>query len=700
MNVLLRGLFVFFTVNLLAPTVSAQVVDGSYNGLFLGTNEVSAQNSGSFSLTTFVSGNFSGKLMLSGTRILVKGMFDTNGNASAIIPRRNLDPLHLELHLSVDANNITGFLSTSEWSAMLAGDRAVFSRISVTPQAGRYTMIIPGSYGSTNEPAGDGYATVSVDSAGNVNLAGALADGTKFSQGSVESGDGRWPLCVWLYGNKGLVIGWIAFTNEPGSDLSGGLNWIKPAGVKPKFYPAGFTTTPAASGVVYHAPAKGMSVMDLVSGAVEFEGGNLTQSITNHMLLDDLNRVRNLSPNLLNLQFTFSNGAFQGKAKDPATSKMISFAGVVLQGRNIGRGFFPGANLCGSVRLSPEVADVVEFQTLGGSFAADVQWNSAPEIFRWLWADGTSASTYPTASKKFKTKGARQQFLVAYPPGALNSINIGFDASDGGTNTPLTFWAEQNVDAVNFPYALPGLKYWASSYNPIVSLDFSGFNGLEVIECFHCTNLLHVAVTNLPSLERACFEDCDLQELDLTGDPQFEDLRAALNNFNAIIVGGGTGPKVWHWCTRDNEQLGQDFHDILPDFPSLRELWNWGDKQSGSFPVYSTNLTDVQAESNSYTDADFSGEEHLVRCWLYNNSLTNLVLDGCVGLLDVDVHNNRLTQPVVDNLLFFLESVVANSPGQLKFADLTENAEPPSDAGYAAYTNILNAGVSIYVDGR
>jgi hypothetical protein len=176
-------------------------------------------------------------------------------------------------------------------------------------------------------------------------------------------------------------------------------------------------------------------------------------------------------------------------------------------------------------------------------------------------------------------------------------------------------------------------------------------------------------------------------------------LRAALNNFDHITVGGGTGPHVWHWCTRDNEQLGQDFRDILPGFPMLRELWNWGDKQSGSFPVFSTNLTDVQAESNSYTDADFSDQENLIRCWLYNNSLTNLVLDGCVRLQDVDVHNNQLTQPVLDDVLSFLDDLSSETPNPLKFADLTGNAGHPSPAGYAHYTNILSRGVSIYVDG-
>jgi hypothetical protein len=50
------------------------------------------------------------------------------------------------------------------------------------------------------------------------------------------------------------------------------------------------------------------------------------------------------------------------------------------------------------------------------------------------------------------------------------------------------------------------------------------------------------------------------------GNPNLGDVRGALNAFTNIVVGQGTGPNLWHWCTRDNPQLTQRF---APD-PLLR----------------------------------------------------------------------------------------------------------------------------------
>src|SRR4029078_6110182 len=100
--------------------------------------------------------------------------------------------------------------------------------------------------------------------------------------------------------------------------------------------------------------------------------------------------------------FTLSNGVFRGKAKDPATQKTVSFGGVVLQEENRGAGFFSDVPLCGPVHFGPEVADIVEFQTTGSSFSADVQVNGTPEIFRWLWAGATSSARYPVRLHNIK----------------------------------------------------------------------------------------------------------------------------------------------------------------------------------------------------------------------------------------------------------------------------------------------------------
>lgn len=339
---------------------------------------------------------------------------------------------------------------------------------------------------------------------------------------------------------------------------------------------------------------------------------------------------------------------------------------------------------------------LAQFQTLGSTFQPDVRCDAgSPTEFLWIWSDGTTSSDQPVAAKDFDSPGARIQGLQIDPANAITSINLGFDGSDGGETTPLDPRPPQDVSAVWFPYPLTSLRYWASSYCPITNtLDFTGFAALEAIECFNCAPLQHVLLTNLPSLRRACFEDCDLQELDLSGNPNFEDLRGARNSYTNILVGRGTGPRVVHWCVGSNPQLRQQFVDIMTNFYSLQELLIWNDNQSGDLTTSSTNLTWVKAYDNHYSAADFTGQSRLSLCMIYNNELTNIVLTGCTGLLYLDARKNQLTTAVLDNLLAFLDTSV---PG-LQTVDLTRNPQYPSATGYGHYANLTNRGVEVYLD--
>jgi Leucine-rich repeat (LRR) protein len=402
---------------------------------------------------------------------------------------------------------------------------------------------------------------------------------------------------------------------------------------------------------------------------------------------------------------------------------------------------------------------LAQFQTLESTFEPEVGCdNGLPRQFQWIWSDGTTSSDYPIAAKDFGTPDARIQGLLANPMSSVASINLGFDGIDGGASTPLSNRPPQNVAAVLFPYPLPSLRYWASAYNPITNtLDFSGFTNLQVIECYSCTNLQHVVVTNLPALTRACIEICQLQELDLSGNPEFQDLRGAFNAYTNIIVGRGTGPKIRHWCVGRNPQLRQNLMDLITNFYSLEELIVSYDSQSGALAIPSTNLISVNASGNAYSVADFTGRSTLSECLLYDNQLTNVMLSGCTGLqyldahnnrissidltdcpgldyldlhdnqlttlittasieleyLDahgnqltnavlngcaglkfVDLHDNRLPAEILDDLLAFLD---ASAPGVTN-VNLTGNAGAPSAIGYDHYVSLTNRGVTVLVD--
>ncbi len=359
----------------------------------------------------------------------------------------------------------------------------------------------------------------------------------------------------------------------------------------------------------------------------------------------------------------------------------------------------PGADLFVRARsTNPELGlgYNVLFQTEGSAFEPAIYCeNNQPQDFGWQWADGTTGTNRPLALKDFGAPATRTQRLRVLAPETITTINLGFDGSDGGDALPLSNRPPQEVSRVLFPYPLTSLRYWASSYNPLTNgLDFTGFTSLEDVECWHCTNLQHVAVANLPALKRVCFEQCGLQELNLRGLPNLEDVRAALNDFSAVRVGGGTGPKIWHWCVRDNPQLTQDFNEIMTNFFSLRELWIWNANQSGALTVVSSNFTDVELQNNAYTSANFSGQTNLQILWIFNNSLTNLLVHGCGSLQDLEAEQNQLPRSALDSILAFLD---ASAP-DLQILDLTGNAEFPSPAGYAHYTNLLNRGVAAYVD--
>jgi uncharacterized repeat protein (TIGR03803 family) len=332
-------------------------VKGTYNGLWQDTNGVASTSSGFFTFTVTDKGKLSGSVQMAGGRYSMSGQFDASGRAGLTITRLRLSPLRLELQLDITqgTDQVTGTLSDGAWVAELAGDRAVFDgQTRVSPQAGRYTLAVPGGTNASAEPGGDGYGTISVDNAGKARLTATLADGTRFSQAVSVSKHGAWPLFAKLYGGGGLIMSWLSFAPTTASDLSGEAAWIKPAKPGDKYYPGGFNRQPTVLGSRYQAPAAGNPVLNFTNAQVDFIGGDLTRDFTNQVALDTRNRVTNLSSNRLTLFFSVSVGSFRGSVTDPATARPISFTGVVLQKPNRGAGFFLGTDQSGKVVLETQ----------------------------------------------------------------------------------------------------------------------------------------------------------------------------------------------------------------------------------------------------------------------------------------------------------------------------------------------------------
>ena len=192
---------------------------------------------------------------------------------------------------------------------------------------------------------------MTVDSLGRVSFAGTLGDGTKLAQKTILTPGGQWPFYVPLYTGKGSILGWLAFSNQADSDITGPVSWFK-LPQPGKFYAAGFTNQTTAAGSIFRFTS-GVPVLDFVNGQVWLANGNLASSFTNQITLNSANKVTNLSSNALTLTIVTTSGLFKGSVVNPATGKPIAITGVVLQKQNYGGGLFLGTDQVGRVYFGP-----------------------------------------------------------------------------------------------------------------------------------------------------------------------------------------------------------------------------------------------------------------------------------------------------------------------------------------------------------
>ena len=223
-------------------------VKGTYNGLFFQTNAagVTPQTAGMLNGLTIGSlGSYSAKLVLGGTTNPISGTFDVFGRASNYIARTASKggPVNLQMALGWTNSQITGFVSgpNADWQSPLFAEENASSSGSA-----QSTMLLEPSTNAIGAiPPGSGYVRVTNHLSALI-LSGALADGTTFSQ-SVPLGQlGDVPLYESLYGNAGLLLGWVTLTNDL-PQAPKGLIWIKPS-AKSGIYTNGFTNALAVQG--------------------------------------------------------------------------------------------------------------------------------------------------------------------------------------------------------------------------------------------------------------------------------------------------------------------------------------------------------------------------------------------------------------------------------------------------------------------
>lgn len=334
----------------------------------------------------------------------------------------------------------------------------------------------------------------------------------------------------------------------------------------------------------------------------------------------------------------------------------------------------------------------ITFTTTGATFEPKINVTGTP-IVLWTFSDGsTSDSLSPSVS--FGMAATRNQTLKVIPWSAVTQINIGYDGADGGStpNTTILALPSQHVTVVQgLENVASSLQIWTSSYNPITSINLTNFTELNTVECFKCSNLTSITLKNTPKLSRLCVEDCKLTELDLSGSPALVDIRASQKGTNTLSVfWGDIGSNLWHICIHDN---------ILPieipynQFTKVDELYIPNTGQTGVFQPVSTHLTDVKANDNQFTGANFSGKFKVGEYGslvIRNNSLISLDISNNIDLQYIDARNNLLSQSETDNILKIMDSYNSHNGYLL----LTENAMP-SNVGNASKNNLTARGWTV-----
>ena len=329
---------------------------GTYSGLVIQTNALSAASSGFLSLGLNAPGTFVAKLTIGSMRSTFQGRFAVGGLATNTVTRGKLNPLQVRLQLTQTGgtNQIIGTVSDGVFTSQVLADLSGFNEGFRCPFAGRFTFIVPPvDPTDPNAPQGYGYGTLTVSKTGSGRLLGVLGDGTKISATAPVSLIGTWPFYNALYQKKGVSLGRIAFTGTNLVDAA--LDWLKPPIPTDRFYSGGFTTLVALTGATYIVPKNGgPSVAG--TNVVTLGGGNLVSNLVKTVVVDAFGNVTILTPgsDKLALFVVPTTGLFSGDFINTAINKKpIFFNGLLVQTNQVGGGLFLGTNESGFVTIAP-----------------------------------------------------------------------------------------------------------------------------------------------------------------------------------------------------------------------------------------------------------------------------------------------------------------------------------------------------------
>jgi hypothetical protein len=326
---------------------------GNYAGLIVNPEDIQPETSGFLTAKVNSSGTFSAKVTTGGGSAGISGRFDLNGKATNQIVI-GAETLMAELSLDLgEGGKLTGLLRSSNWDATLETYRAAFDSKThpATDLAYRYTLLIPGTANPAldTEPAGDGYAAVSVTTAGLASLKGALADGTPITHRAALSQGGGWPIYIKLKGGAGALMGWLQVDPSSENAIEGSLLWLKSPGTKSRYYQNGFAFHTTALGSIWW-PLDANDGFGTGSLFISLTGGNLPAPLDYDITFSEQGKLIYSGPDKMSFKMSPSTGLFSGTIQPASTGSKIRFQGAVLlheQAPAYGAGFFLGTNQSG-----------------------------------------------------------------------------------------------------------------------------------------------------------------------------------------------------------------------------------------------------------------------------------------------------------------------------------------------------------------
>jgi hypothetical protein len=243
---------------------------GQYVGVVARTGEIpiwtNSQLGARLELTAQASGNFSGKLIYSGTTLSFTGTIDRadpgSGTSSVRIPRGSLPALTLDLTFGEDL--VTGSLSHPDGEMVsVSGWRKVWNNTSrpATAFLGRHHFHLQTELGEV----GTGFGSFIVPADGDITVNGKLPDGSAFKTIGFLGPNGQVLVYEILHSKPGSLLGVLMIsgsTDEIPSTFASsdfGMSWYKPTQTakSERFFREGFTTNCQASGGLYKVPAAG-----------------------------------------------------------------------------------------------------------------------------------------------------------------------------------------------------------------------------------------------------------------------------------------------------------------------------------------------------------------------------------------------------------------------------------------------------------